>query len=57
MSATRAQGFTLNEIHDRGKGGKIARKAFDSIGLVSLLHVLDNTFNIFFHLYVNSFVY
>ena len=53
----RAQGFTFNEIHDRGQGGKIARKAFDSIGLVSLLHVLYNTFNIFFHLYVNSFVY
>ena len=57
MSATSAQGFSFNEIHDRGQGGKIARKAFDSIGLVSLLHVLDNTFNIFFHLYVNSFVY
>ena len=57
MSATRAQGFTFNEIHDRGQGGKIARKAFDSICLVSLLHVLYNTFNIFFHLYVNSFVY
>ena len=57
MSATRAQGFSLSEIHDRGQGEKIARKAFDSIGLVSLLHVLDNTFNIFFHLYVNSFVY
>ena len=57
MSATRVQGFSFNEIHERGQGGKIARKAFDSIGLVSLLHVLDNTFNIFFHLYVNSFVY
>ena len=57
MSATRAQGFSFNEIHDRGQGEKIARKAFDSIGLVSLLHVLDNIFNTFFHLYVNSFVY
>ena len=57
MSATRAQDFTFNEIHDRGQGGKIARKAFDSIGLVSLLHVLDNILNTFFHLYVNSFVY
>ena len=57
MSATSAQGFSFNEIHDREQVGKIARKAFDSIGLVSLLHVLYNTFNIFFHLYVNSFVY
>ena len=57
MSATRAQGFSFNEIHDRGQVGKIARRAFDSISLVSLLHVLDNIFNTFFHLYVNSFVY
>ena len=34
------KGFSFNEIHDRGQGGKIARKAFDSIGLVSLLHLL-----------------
>ena len=54
-------GFSVNKIHDDGQGGKTDGKAFDSIGLVSLLHVLEYTLNKFFiyvstHLYVNSFV-
>ena len=55
-------GFSVNKIHDDGQDrGKTDRKAFDSIGLVSLLHVLEYTLNKFFiyvstHLYVNSFV-
>ena len=55
-------GFSVNKIHDDGPDrGKTDRKAFDSIGLVSLLHVLEYTLNEFFiymstNLYFNSFV-
>ena len=62
MSATRAQGFSFNEIHDRGQVGKIARKAFDSIGLVSLSYMYWTISLIHFsiymltHLCMNSFV-
>ena len=55
-------GFSVNKIHDDGQDrGKTDSKAFDSIGLVSLLHVLEYTLNEFFiymstNLYFNSFV-
>ena len=55
-------GFSVNKIHDDGQDrGKTDRKAFDSIGHVSLLHVLEYTLNEFFiymstNLYFNSFV-
>ena len=55
-------GFSVNKIHDDGQDrGKTDRKAFDSIGLVSLLHVLEYALNEFFiymstNLYFNSFV-
>ena len=55
-------GFSVNKIHDDGQDrGKTYREAFDSIGLVSLLHILEYTLNEFFiymstNLYFNSFV-
>ena len=55
-------GFSVNKIHDDGQDrGKTERTVFDSIGLVSLLHVLEYALNEFFiymstNLYFNSFV-
>ena len=47
-------GFSVNKIHDDGQDrGKTDRKVFDSIGLVSLLHVLEYTLNKFF-IYVST---